>query len=395
MQWGAGSGKTYTGAQLVRDRIDRGIWRTVNIAGPTWVDTMRTMVQGSEQAPGLMGVWPRHQRPEIRMSKDDPYLLTHNRAKIQLFAAQKAERFRGPAGDGAWFDEVDAWKPEAIPLDEAFALAEQRIRSGPDPRILCTTTPKRKRLVAQLVKRPDCVVTRATMYDNRSNLAPSYVRAMEARYSGTRLGRQELEGEILPDVEGAIVTIDMIESQRSVAPPDCARVVVGVDPFGGGGDACGINASARTADGLAAVLADRTCRLGPDGWSRRTIETALEFNADCIVWEANYGGDMVPTVLNHAMEKLGVRVRTKRVWASKAKHLRFEPIGAMYERGEVIHVGSFPELEDEITQFTPDVYEGSGSPNRADAMVFALTELFPQTPLVSWNDALSMSEASA
>jgi len=386
MQWGAGSGKTHTGAQLVRERCDNGTWRTVNVAGPTWVDTMRTMVHGSAEAPGLLGVWPQHLRPTLRMSKDDPYLRTHNGAKIQLFAAQKAERFRGPAADGAWFDEVDAWKPEGMKLDEAFALAEQRIRTGPDPRILVTTTPKRKRLVSELVKRSDTVVTRATMYDNAVNLASAYVRAMETRYEGTRLGRQELHGEILPDVEGAIVSLDMIENARVGSAPDATRVVVGVDPFGGGGDACGICAAAKGVDGKAYILADRTNRLGPDGWARRAIETALEAEADCIVWEANFGGEMVPTVLAHAMEKMGVRVRTKRVWSSRGKHLRFEPIGAMYERGEVHHVGSYPELEDEITQFTPDAYDGEGSPNRADALVFALAELFPQRPVTTWDD---------
>jgi len=389
MQWGAGSGKTFTGAQMVRQWTDSGEARTVNVAGPTWVDTMRTMVHGSAQAPGLMGVWPEHQRPSIRMSKDDPHITTHNGAKIQLFAAQKAERFRGPAGDKAWFDEIDAWKPEGMTPAEAFSLAEQRIRTGPNPQIINTTTPKRKRLVARLNKRDDCIVTRASMYDNASNLAPAYVRAMTAEYEGTRLGRQELMGELLPDVEGAIVNLEMIDSARVAsvgADADLLRVAVGVDPFGGGGDACGISAAAKGVEGNAYVLADRTCKLGPDGWARRAIETALEFNADCIVWEANFGGDMVPTVLSHAMEKMGARVRTKRVWSSRGKHLRFEPIGAMYERGQVHHVGTFTPMEDEITQFTPDAYDGEGSPNRADALVFALAELFPERPITTWGD---------
>jgi len=387
MQWGAGSGKTYTGAQMVRQWCDSGEARTVNIAGPTWVDTLRTMVHGSAEAPGLMGVWPEHQRPSLRMSKDDPYLITHNGAKIQLFAAQKAERFRGPAGDKAWFDEIDTWKPEGMTSWEAWALAEQRIRTGRNPQIIGTTTPKRKKLVARLSKRTDCVVTRASMYDNQVNLAAAYVRAMTAEYEGTRLGRQELMGELLPDVEGAIVNLDMIDSARIPAlDVDAVRVVVGVDPFGGGGDACGISAAAKGDDARAYILADRTCKLGPDGWARRAIETAMEFQADCIVWEANFGGEMVPTVLSHAMEKMGVRFRTKRVWSSRGKHIRFEPIGAMYERGEVHHIGTFPQLEDEITQFTPDGYDGDASPNRADALVFALAELFPERPATTWSD---------
>jgi len=382
MQWGAGSGKTFNGAQMCRKWADSGEARTINVAGPTWVDTMRTMVHGSSEAPGLMGVWPAHQRPSIRMAKDDPYLLTHNGAKIQLFAAQKAERFRGPAGDKAWFDEIDAWKPEGMNGEEAFGLAEQRIRTGPKPQIICTSTPKRRALIAKLIKRSDCVTTRATMYDNESNLSPIYVKAMHTRYDGTRLGRQELLGEIMPDVEGALVTQEMIDSKRialeDLHDEDAERVVVGVDPFGGGGDACGISAGARVGNRRALVLADRTCKLGPDGWANCVIDLALEVNAECIVWEANFGGDMVPTVLKHAMERRGVSIRTKKVWASRAKHLRFEPVGAMYERGEVSHVGTFPELEDEITQFTPYAYEGGDSPNRADALVFALSELFPE-----------------
>ena len=396
MQWGAGSGKTLTGAQYVRARIDAGDWQTVNVAGPTWVDTVRTMVRGSAEAPGLLGVWPPHQKPQMRGSKDDPMLLCHNGAKVQLFAAQKAERFRGPAADGAWFDEIDAWKPEGMTVTEAFGLAEQRIRTGPDPRIVCTTTPKRHRLCARLIKRSDCVVTRATMFDNSANLAPAYIASMQSQYEGTRLGRQELGGEILPDVEGAIVSLEMIDNARVVEASDFRRVVVGVDPYGGGGDACGIVAAAKGNDGAGYVLADRTCTLGPDGWARRAVQTALDFDADCIAWEANFGGDMVPAVLEHAMDRLGVRVRLVRVWASKGKHLRFEPIGAMYEREEVHHVGALSALEDEVIQFTPDGYDGDGvSPNRADAHVIAMSELFPPKRGAGWADLYGDSGVAA
>lgn len=388
LQWGAGSGKTFSGAQLVRERIDAGIWKTVNVGGPTWVDTMRTMVQGTEAAPGLMGIWPRHQQPVLRKSKEDPHLRCHNGAKIQLFAAQKAERFRGPAADGAWFDEIDAWKPEAITRAEAFALAEQRIRTGPDPRIFCTTTPKQKRLVAKLRLRSDTVVTRATMLDNAVNLSPFYVKTQTEQYGGTRLGRQELDGELLPDVAGAIVSQEMIDDKRMTleefASEEVERVVVGVDPFGGGGDACGISAAARAGTKRAFVLADRTTKKGPDGWGRAAVELALEVGASCITYESNYGGDMPRTILSHAMERLGVRIRITDVWASKSKPSRFEPVGMMYERGEVSHVGSFPQLEDEIAQFTPNTYEGDGSPNRADALVYAMLDLFPLKPATTW-----------
>lgn len=394
MQWGAGSGKTYTGAQTVRRWLDSGEARTVNCAGPTWVDTMRTMVHGTADAPGLLGVWPRHLTPQLRMSKDDPYLLTHNGGKIQLFSAQKAERFRGPAGDKAWFDEIDAWKPERMKPIEAFALAEQRIRTGRNPQIIVTSTPKPRGLIKELRTRGDVVVTRATMYDNAPNLSPKYVEKMRARYEGTRLGLQELLGEIPPEVEGAIVSLDMIEAGRitldEFAKREADRAVVGVDPYGGGGDACGIVGVARDGNARAYVLADRTCRLGPDGWARRAIELALEIGASAIVYETNYGGDLVPTVLKHALSRMGVQLRLIPVWASKSKAARFEPVGGMYERGEVSHVGVFQELEEEITLFTPNSYEAEESPNRADALVHAVAELFPKTPAVGWADVIGI-----
>ncbi len=387
MQWGAGSGKTFTGAQQIRKRIDSGLWRTVNVGGPTWTDTMRTMVQGTAQAPGLMGSWPPHQRPVLRSGKDDPHLRCHNGAKIQLFAAQKADRFRGPAADGAWFDEIDSWKPEQMTRDEAFMLAEQRIRSGPDPRIICTSTPRPGRLVASILKRADSVVTRATMYDNASNLNSRYVLAQEAKYAGTRLGRQELEGELLEDTENAIVTLQMIDAARLTSWPELKRVVIGIDPFGGGGDACGLAAMAEGIDGEGYILADRTCRLGPDGWAKRAIEMAVEFGATCLVPEKNYGGDMVTTTLRHAMKALGVTdLRIVGVWASKSKAARFEPMAAFYERGEMHHCGDFPELEDEICRFTPQTWDGTGSPNRADAAIHAHAELFPQRKGLSPSD---------
>ncbi len=376
---------------MVRQWCDSGEAQTVNVAGPTWRDTMSTMVQGTVPAPGLMGAWPVHQRPILHGSKDDPHLTTHNGAKIQLFSAQKAERFRGLAGDKAWFDEIDAWKPEQMTPREAFALAEQRIRTGRNPQIICTTTPKRHRIVSHLRDRKDCVVTRATLFDNAPNLASNYIASMIEEYEGTRLGRQELRGELLDEVEGAIVTLEMIDAARVDVTEGLERCVVGVDPFGGGGDACGIGAAAK-GDGRAAfVLADRTCKLGPDGWGRRAIETAVEFDADCIAWEANYGGDMVESVLRHAMEVLGVQFRLKRVWASKAKHLSFEPLGAKYERGEVHHVGTFEQLEDELTQFTPHSYEGASSPNRADSLVFAMAELFPKFVGMTFEDINAMN----
>jgi phage terminase large subunit-like protein len=375
-QTGRGWGKSRTIFEAARIRIDAGEWRTVLAAGPTWQDTMDTIVNGSEHAPGLLGIWPPHQKPTLRMSKDDPHLRCHNGAKIRLRAAHQAERFRGPNNDGAILDELDAWKPEKVSPSEAFALADFSVRTGPDPRMLCASTPKRGRLVAELRERNDCHVTTGSLRDNEANLHPAFVAAIEKRYGGTRLGRQEIEGELLEETEGAIVSADMIEAGRVpvAATPELTRVVVGVDPSGTKhGDAQGIVAKAKGIDGHGYTLADRTCSLSPEGWGRRAVETAHEFDADCIVVETNYGGDMCEAVIR----AIDPAIRIKKVHASRGKHVRFEPLGARYERGEEHHVGHFPELEDEVCAFTPDGYDGDQSPNRADAAVWADAELFP------------------
>jgi phage terminase large subunit-like protein len=375
-QTGRGWGKSRTVFEAARLRIDRGSWRTVLAAGPTWQDTMDTIVNGSEFAPGLMGIWPPHKKPVLRMSKDDPHLRTWNGAKVRLRAAHQAERFRGPNNDGAILDELDAWKPEKVSPSEAFALADFSVRTGPDPRIFCASTPKRGRLVAELRDRPDCHVTRGALSDNEANLHPAFIASIQTRYGGTRLGRQEIDGELLEETEGAIVTLEMIDAHRvpTGGAPEMQRIVVGVDPSGTkGGDAQGIIVKGKGIDGHGYTLADRTCHLSPDGWGRRAVEAAHEFEADCIVVEVNYGGDMCEAVIR----AIDPAIRIKKVHASRGKHVRFEPLGGRYERGEEHHVGTFEELEDEVCAFTPDGYDGDASPNRADAAVWADAELFP------------------
>jgi len=373
---GRGFGKTRTGAEYVRSRIDAEEWRTVNCAAPTWTDTMRTMVKGTHGAPGLLDIWPEHQRPILRLSKDDPHLRCHNQAKIQLFAAHQAERFRGPQADGGWADEIDSWKPEKMKPSDAWSLFELGIRLGPDPRIIATSTPKRARLVKALMARDDTALTTGSTYENRANLAPQFFRSIVSKYKGTHLGRQEIMGEVLEDVEGALLHQEVIDANRVAASPDLRRAVVGVDPSGSiDGDHQGIIAAGRGADGYGYVLADRSCHLGPRGWGRRAVETALEFEADRIVVETNYGGDMAVATIEQAARYMDAQVRVLKITASKAKHVRFEPVCLLYEQGRIKHVGELDELESELTSFTPDGYEGDGSPDRADAAVWALTDL--------------------
>ena len=373
---GRGWGKTRTAAEYVRTRIDSGEWRTVNIAGPTWTDTMRTMVNGAADAPGLMDIWPEHKRPKLRLSKDDPHLRTHNGAKIQLLAAHQAERFRGPQADGGWADEVDSWKPEGMKPDEAWALFELGIRLGSDPRIVATSTPKRARLVKMLMKRGDCALTTGSTYDNRANLAPQFFRSIVERYKGTHLGRQEINGEVLEDVESALLVQEVIDAHRVDSAPLVRRNVVGVDPSGSvDNDRQGIVVAGLGGDGDGYVLADRSCSLRPEGWGKRAVDAALEFEADRIIVETNYGGDMAVSVLQQAARHADAQIRIRKITASQAKQVRFEPVSLLYEQGRIHHVGSFPALEAELCAFTPDGYEGDGSPDAADALVWAMTEL--------------------
>lgn len=388
-QCGRGWGKTRTAAEIVRDRIDRGVWRTVNVAGPTWTDVFDTMVTGSESAPGLLGVWPPHQRPTLKRGGDDPHLICWNGAKIRLRAAHSAERFRGPQADGGWADEIDSWKPDAMTPEEAWRLFELGIRLGPDPRIIATSTPKRSGLVAKLRAQKNCVVVRGSTLDNRANLAAQFIDSVVGGLEGTRLYRQEVLGEVLEDVAGAIVTLAMIDAHRVAEAPELARIVVGIDPAvtaGEDADETGIIVVGKGIDGHGYVLDDLSCRMSPDGWARRAIEAFERHGADLIVAEKNNGGDMVELTLRSVSRTVPIRTVT----ATRGKHVRFEPVGALYEQGRIHHVGTFSALEDQITAFTTAGYEGTGSPDRGDAAVWSLSELLVRGE-ATWSDLYGRS----
>jgi phage terminase large subunit-like protein len=382
---GRGFGKTRTGAEYVRSRVDAGEWRTVNIGGPTGGDVLDVMVLGTPEAPGLMGIWPIHQRPKLNESKRR--LTCHNGAIIRYRSADEPERFRGPQADGGWADELDSWKPKGMKPEEAWALFELGIRLGPDPRIVSTSTPKRNRLIRMLCARADTVVTTGSTYENRANLAHQFFTSIVSRYEGTHLGRQEIHGELIEEIAGALVTADMIDQARVAEAPDLTRVVVGVDPSGTiTGDSQGIVAAGKGVDGEGYVLADRSCSMRPEGWGRRAVETALEFDADRIVVEVNYGGDMAQSVIEQAARAMDVVIRVVKVNATRAKHVRFEPVALLYEQGRMHHVGTFKRLEDEVCSFTAEGYDGDGSPDPGDALVWATTDLLLQPSGVSPSD---------
>lgn len=261
---------------------------------------------------------------------------------------------------------------------ETWDMLQFTMRSGTDPRVFVTTTPRPIPVLREIIADPSTVVTRGSTMDNAKNLAPAFMKAVIAKYEGTRLGRQELNAEMLDDVPGALWTRDMIDAKRVKAAPDMRRIVIAVDPSGtagagseGQGDDVGIIAAGLGTDGRGYVLEDYSCNLSPDGWARRVREAYTAHKADRIVAERNFGGAMVEAVIKATDKTLPVTVVT----ASRGKIARAEPIAALYEQQRVSHVGSLPSLEDQMCAMTPSGYVGEGSPDRADALVWALTEL--------------------
>jgi phage terminase large subunit-like protein len=305
-------------------------------------------------------------------------LILVNGTRYKLFSADEPDRLRGPQHHRAWCDELAAWtKPDA--WDQMlFGL-----RLGQNPQAVVTTTPKPVPLVRRIAQDARTRLTRGKTRDNAANLAPSALAQLEARYAGTRLGRQELDAEILDDIAGALWTRGMIDDAlKPVAVPQMQRVVVAIDPSGTGGDddtgdSIGIVVAGKGVDGRAYILADRTCKLSPAGWGRVAVEAYLDFKADRIVAERNFGGAMVAHVIRTSDPKAAY----SEVTASRGKIVRAEPVAALYEQGRVTHVQPMPDLEDQFCQMTGDGYVGEGSPDRADAAVWALTDLMLSAPV--------------
>jgi predicted phage terminase large subunit-like protein len=371
MKSGRGAGKTRSGAEWLREQVRQGRRRAALVAA-TSADARDVMVEGES---GVLAVCPPSERPTYEPSKRR--LTWPNGAVGTLFSAEEPDRLRGPQHDVAWADEVATWQdaPRGDALGTTWNNLMLGLRLGPHPRVLATTTPRMNRLIVQLVNDPACVTIGGSTYDNLANLAPTFRAQILASYEGTRIGRQELNGELLTDVPGALWTLSQLGGLRAPMPSDMVRVVVAVDPSGGhgdGNDEQGIVVCGIAKDGTGYVLADRSCRLSPDGWGRRAVAAYIEFAADRLLWEANYGGEMVEAVVNTAARAMGVTVATRRVTASRGKRLRAEPIAALFEQGRVKLVGEMSDLEDQLVSFTP---ESGGSPDRLDAMVMALTDL--------------------
>lgn len=380
---GRGFGKTRCGAEWIREQLKAGANR-IGLIAPTASDARDVMVEGES---GLLAVcWAGDKtrsgetlgRPSYEPSKRR--LTWANGAIATLFSAEEPERLRGPQHDVIWADELAAWKY----LRETWDMAMFGLRLGDRPRTCITTTPKPVPLVKELAKDARTVVTRGSTFDNAGNLAPSFLQAIRDKYEGTRLGRQELNAEILDDLPGALWTRDVLDKTRTKQAPEMQRIVVAVDPSGtkgesDEGDEIGIVVAGKGVDGRAYVLADQSCKLSPDGWGRRAVAayhgswstTPDTVKADRLIAERNFGGAMV----EHVIKTIDRSVAYKEVTASRGKVARAEPVAALYEQGRVSHVGSMPELEDQMCAIAPEGYVGDGSPDRADALVWALTEL--------------------
>ncbi|MGE5589210.1 MAG: DNA-packaging protein [Bacillota bacterium] len=359
---GRGFGKTRTGAEWLRDQVqNRGRGRLALVA-PTAADARDVMVEGES---GILAISPPWFRPVYEPSKRR--LTWPNGAIATTYSADEPDRLRGPQHDGAWADELAAWK-----YPDAWDMLMFGLRLGTDPRVVATTTPKPVRLIRELLASETTAVSRGSTYENAANLAPAFLQQIVTKYKGTRLGRQELDGEVLDDVPGALWTRKALDDLRRPAAPELVRVVVAIDPAvtsGEDSDETGIVVAGRGVDGHGYVLRDLSCRMSPDGWARRAVVAFQDHRADRIVAEVNNGGDLVEQVVRTVDRS----VPYKAVHASRGKRVRAEPIAALYEQGKVHHVGGLPDLEDQMCSFLPE--GGDKSPDRVDALVWALTEL--------------------
>jgi len=365
---GRGFGKTRT---MVEDAAWQGVrapGQRIAIVAATYADARDTCVEGES---GLLSILPEECVDTWNRSIGE--LILWNGSRYRLFSADTPNRLRGPQHHHAYCDELAAWQDMDAYDQMLFGL-----RLGTNPKVVIATTPRPKPIIRTLVKDPETRVSSGSTFDNEKNLAKSAMDTLRKKYEGSRLGRQELNAEILEDVQGAIFSRSDIDKHRVLVAPPMQRIVVAVDPSGSDGksekaDDIGIVAAGLGYDGNTYILADNSVNMGPAGWGRRVIETYGEYGADIVVGERNFGGAMVQYVVSTSAR--GQVVPYKEVVASRGKSVRASPVAVLYEQGRVKHVGAFPELEDQLCQFTDKGYVGEGSPDRGDAAVWAVTEL--------------------
>ena len=359
---GRGAGKTRTAAEWLAFQASSNPRTRWAIAAPTYSDVRDTCAEGQS---GIVQVLREYGTLKDYNRSIGELFLT-NGSRIKLFSGEEPDRFRGPQFHGGWFDELAAFK-----YPDAWDQYQFGLRLGDFPQTIVTTTPRPTKLIKDLIAREGVRVVRGSTFDNAKNLAPSALIELKARYENTRLGRQELYGEILDNVEGALWTREMIESARVTEAPPLVRVVVAIDPAvtsSSTSDETGIVCAGVSSAGEYYILDDKSLRASPDKWARQAVNLYHEHKADKIVAETNNGGDMVIMLL----KQVDAGIATKKVTATRGKQLRAEPISSLYEQGKVHHIGYFPELESQMCEWTPLSNE---SPDRLDALVWALTEL--------------------
>jgi phage terminase large subunit-like protein len=359
---GRGWGKTRSGAEWVRGQVETERCKRLALVGATAADTRDVLVEGES---GILASSPPWNRPVYEPSKRR--LTWPNGALATLYSADEPDRLRGPQHDGAWADELAAWR-----YPDAWIQLQFGLRLGDDPRVVVTTTPRPTALVRDLARAATTLVSRGSSYENSANLAPAFLDELKRRYENTRLGRQEIFGDILDDNPGALFRRTDIDGARIRRAPPLVRIVVAIDPAVSHDETSsetGIVVAGLGDDGHAYVLDDCSGIFTPAAWAKRAVDTFYDHGADRIVAEVNQGGALVEANLR----TVDARVPYKAVRASRGKAIRAEPVAALYEQGKVHHVGILVALEDQMCGWDPTTSERS--PDRMDALVWALTEL--------------------
>ena len=373
---GRGSGKTRAGAEWVR-AVALGLWpgepraSRIALVGPTQAHVRAVMIEGVS---GLLSVHPRTERPLLEISKSQ--LVWSNGAIAQFFSAEDPEGLRGPQFDAAWCDELGRWGRG----HRAWDMLQFGLRLGTLPRQVVTTTPRATPLMKRIIADEATAITRARTVDNATNLAPAFIAEVTRMYAGTALGRQELDGEVVTERPDSLWQRKwMVEARIARPPEDMRRIVVAVDPpvtATENADTCGIVVAGLGPDNRAYVLADRSLQgRDPATWARAVIAAFRDFQADRIVAETNQGGDLVVNVIR----SVDTNAPVKKLHASRGKFARAEPIAALYAEGRVVHVGEFPALENQMCDFGPEGLSEGRSPDRVDALMWALTDLMLST----------------
>lgn len=363
---GRGFGKTRTGAEAVREVVENNTAERIGLVAETAADARDVMVAE------LLRIFPADKRPVY--TKSNRCVEFRNGAKAFTYNAVEPDQLRGPQHDFMWHDELAKWRYAR----ETWDQAQFGLRLGRHPRQVVTTTPRPIELVKSIISGQEGKVhtTRGSTMENRANLAGGFIEHIYRVYAGTRKGRQELDAEVLSDMPGAIWAQSVIDSYRVSKAPELGRTVIGVDPAVTNtedSDEHGLVAAGIGPDQVGFVLEDASMRGSPMEWARAAVALSKKYDADGIVVEVNQGGDMVA----HTIRAIAPNANIIEVRATRGKHVRAEPVAALYEQGRVRHVGQFPEMESQMCMFTTSGYEGEDSPDRVDALVWALTELFP------------------